>query len=242
MICVEHDGGIFEKKHTRQLGGMQVSMHAAVMRVDWDLCTVCDDRLRPGRSRETGLPDWQLRQHLRGWNLRVRCHIVKLALFYEPSFFSPVLSTTTTTTTTTPPPHDSFFSSFLFPSFPPPPPFFFISFFYIFLYFFRSKRRIRKKREHIYNYTMVKVRLFCWWCCVCCIVVLTLCFLLRFVVVLFCFSFFLKNLFSFFSFLFEPAMTTTKLPLVGWLKFFLKFFIWKQVINCWGVILRSGRP
>ena len=25
------------------------------------------------------------------------------------------------------------------------------------------------------NYTMVKVRLFCWWCCVCCIVLLTLC-------------------------------------------------------------------
>ena len=49
----------------------------------------------------------------------------------------------------------------------------------------------------IYNYTMVKVRLFCWWCCVCCIVLLTLCI--------------------FFN---EPAMTTTKLPLVGWLKLF----------------------
>ena len=47
---------------------------------------------------------------------------------------------------------------------------------------------------------MVKVRLFCWWCCVCCFVLLTLCiFLLYF---------------------YEPTMTTTKLPLVGWLKFF----------------------
>ena len=50
---------------------------------------------------------------------------------------------------------------------------------------------------------MVKVRLFRWWCCVCCIVLLTLWFLLAF--------FFLN----------EPAMTTIKLPLVGWLKFFL---------------------
>ena len=39
---------------------------------------------------------------------------------------------------------------------------------------------------YIYNYTMVKVRLF-----VCCIVLLTLCIF------------------------YEPAMTTTKLPLVG---------------------------
>ena len=44
--------------------------------------------------------------------------------------------------------------------------------------------------------TVVKVRLFCWWWCVYCIVLLTL--------LLF----------------YEPAMTTTKLSLVGWLKYF----------------------
>ena len=50
---------------------------------------------------------------------------------------------------------------------------------------------------------MVKVRLFCWWSCVCCIVLLTFVF--------FCLVFCL---------FYELAMTTTKLPLVGWLKFF----------------------
>ena len=40
-----------------------------------------------------------------------------------------------------------------------------------------------------------------WWLCDCCIVLLTLCC---------CFLF---------SVVYEPAMTTTKLPLVGWLKF-----------------------
>ena len=30
---------------------------------------------------------------------------------------------------------------------------------------------------YIYNYTMVKVRSFCWWCCVCCIVLFALSFL-----------------------------------------------------------------
>ena len=50
---------------------------------------------------------------------------------------------------------------------------------------------------YIYNYSMVKVRRFSWRCCLCCIVLLIY-------VILFC----------------EPAMTTTKLPLVGWLKFF----------------------
>ena len=59
------------------------------------------------------------------------------------------------------------------------------------------------KSQLFYNYTMVKVRLFCWWCCVCCIVLLTLCC---------CFLF---------SVFYEPAPwpATTKLPLVGWLKF-----------------------
>ena len=47
----------------------------------------------------------------------------------------------------------------------------------------------------------------CWWCCVCCIVLLTLC-------VFFCLVFY------------EPAMTTTNLPLVGWLKFFELNWIW----------------
>ena len=64
-------------------------------------------------------------------------------------------------------------------------------------YFFMMKSQL------FYNYTMVKVRLFCWWCCVCCIVLLTLCC---------CFLF---------SVFYEPAPwpATTKLPLVGWLKF-----------------------
>ena len=44
---------------------------------------------------------------------------------------------------------------------------------------------------------MVKVRLFCWCCCICCIVLLTLCIII-----------------------YEPAMTTTKFPLVGWLQCF----------------------
>ena len=164
MICVEHDGGIFEKP--RQLGGMQVSMHAAVMRADWELCTVCDDRLRPRRPRETGLPDWQLRQHLRWWNLPVSVLWNSLSST-SLSFFSPILSTTTTTTTS---PHNPFlflyfFFFFLFFL----PPFFFFS--SLFLIFGRS---VEKTNKHIYNYTMVKVRLFCWWCCVCCIVLLTL--------------------------------------------------------------------
>ena len=55
--------------------------------------------------------------------------------------------------------------------------------------------RRQEQLFYIYNYTMVKVRLFCWWCCVCCIVLLTSCILFL------CF--------------YEPAMTTTKLPLVG---------------------------
>ena len=65
---------------------------------------------------------------------------------------------------------------------------------------------------YIYNYAIVKVRLFCWWCCVCCIVLLTLCC---------CF---------FICIFYEPAMTTKKLPLVGWLKVFE--FNW-TVVNQW---------
>ena len=42
--------------------------------------------------------------------------------------------------------------------------------------------------------TMVMVRPFCWWCCVCCCIV------------------FLTIMYSLF---YEPAMTSTKLPLVG---------------------------
>ena len=34
---------------------------------------------------------------------------------------------------------------------------------------------IKSQLFYIYNYTMVKVGLFCGWCCVCCIVLLTLC-------------------------------------------------------------------
>ena len=66
--------------------------------------------------------------------------------------------------------------------------------------YYKSVREWQRGIFYIYNYTMVKVRLFCWCCCVCCIILLTLCFLFV------CFH--------------EPAMTTTKLPLAGWLKFF----------------------
>ena len=76
-----------------------------------------------------------------------------------------------------------------------------------------SGQLMKSQLFYIYNYTMVKVRLFSWWCCVCCIVLLTLC--------------------SFFFY--EPAMTTTKLPLVGWLKFFLNWTVsrkqWKNKQN-----------
>ena len=34
---------------------------------------------------------------------------------------------------------------------------------------------------YIYNYAVVKVRLFCWWCCVFCIVLLTLCIFVLFI-------------------------------------------------------------